>query len=452
MDFALYLQNTCGIVYKEEGLPKNPFQSVKDHGGNIIRLRLDLPPYSNSYVVNEPPVDYRATVKVKEGMQAAELAGLKTILTFSYQSFALEANESLNPYVAPLAWQSIAGDVDKLGDSVYNYTFNILTDFISSGLVPEIVSIGNETNWRILEPNVPEDDLPDYDPQRVVTLLNAGTSAVRDINQAYSLGIKIALHIFGASNLVWWMDTHVPLGLDFDIMGLSHYHAWHTLGDFASWTEVVEWVQNHYQKGFMILETAQLFTSGYNDNRANVLGTENIPSGYPNPPTTATQKEYLKDLTTEVLDAGGLGTIVWGGDWVSSDCTIYPDQYGPGSSWENKTFWDFSNNLHDGIDWMKESCPQNSIEDISLDPEIIIYPVPALSNSFSIEAKKLQIKEVVIYNFLGFQILSMTPDSDFQNKITFVLSNPLPAGSYIIRITDIKNNSFFREMPLINRF
>ncbi len=201
MGFANYLQNTCGIIYKEDGIPKNPFQSVKDHGGNMVRLRLDLPPYENSYVVNEPPVDYRSIAKVKESFETAEEVGLKTILTFSYRSFALDEDEALNPYVAPLEWQSIADDLDALEDSVYNYTYSTLEDFVNSGLVPEIVTIGNETNWRIMEPNVPENELPEYDPQRVVTLLNAGTSAVRDICEFYNLNIKIALHIFGASNL-----------------------------------------------------------------------------------------------------------------------------------------------------------------------------------------------------------------------------------------------------------
>lgn len=451
MDFANYLQNTCGIVYREDGLPKDPFQSIKDHGGNIVRLRLDLPPYSNSYVANEPPVDYRSPLKVKEGMQAAQLAGLKTMLTFSYQSFALEANETLNPYVAPLAWQSIAGNVNQLADSVHDYTYNILTYMIDSGLVPEIVSIGNETNWRILESNVPEDDLPAYDPQRVVTLLNAGASAVKEINDGYGLNIRIALHIFGASNLIWWMDTHVPLGLDFDIMGLSHYHAWHNLGSFGSWTQVVDWVKSHYQKDFMIMETAQLFSSGYSDNRANVLGTENIPAGYPNPPTTATQKEYLKDLTIEILDAGGLGTIVWGGDWVGSDCYVFPDQYGPGSSFENKAFWDFSNNLHDGINWMKESCPQNFIAEKPDESFINIYPIPLYSNSVTVEAKKIGIKKADVFTIFGEIVAALRINFSSPNSINIEFSHPLPSGNYILRITDDHYQTYFYKIPVIHK-
>ncbi len=450
MGFALYLQNTCGIVYKEDGIPKNPYQSIKDHGGNMIRLRQDHPPYSNSYVVNEPPVDYRSFTKVKESFQEADQIGLKTMLTFSYQSFALDPDEALNQYVAPLAWQPIANNVSILSDSVYNYTYNTLVELISSGLVPEIVTIGNETNWRILEANVPEDDLPPYDPQRVVTLLNAGTSAVREINENFNVDIKIALHIFGASNLIWWMDTHIALGLDFDIMGLSHYHAWHSLGTFANWTEVVEWVQSNYQKDFMILETAQLFSSGYSDNRVNILGTDNIPDGYPNPPTIITQKDYLADLTKEIVDAGGLGTIVWGGEWVGSDCYIFPDQYGPGSSWENKAFWDFNNNLHDGIDWMAESCQQNSLNELLHEQFFNIYPLPVNSNIITIETKNIQINQISIFTILGEKNFNLDLKPPILDKLTFELPKGLfPAGHYIIQIIDSQNNSYFRKIPII---
>jgi arabinogalactan endo-1,4-beta-galactosidase len=451
MGFALYHQNTCGIVYKENGIPKNPFQSVKDHGGTIIRIRQDLPPYSNSYVENEPPVDYRTPLKVKESLQAADDVGLKTILTFSYQSFALESSESLNPYVAPLAWQPIASDVDQLADSVYHYTYTTLAELVGAGLIPEIVSVGNETNWRFMEPNLQESSLPPYSAQRVVTLLNAGTSAVRAINEEYNLQIRIALHIFAASNLEWWMNNHVPLGLDFDIMGLSHYHAWHSMGDFSSWTEVVEWVDTHHQKDFLMLETAQLFSNGYSDNHNNILGTDNIPPGYPNPPNTDTQKDYLVDLTKEILEAGGLGTIVWGGEWVGSDCYVYPDQYGPGSSWENKAFWDFDNNVHDGINWMAEACSQNSVNEPETESIIKIYPIPAFSNSITIESSHIRIKRVILFTILGKKIDSIEVNSPFQTSLSLNLTEyELEPGNYIFQVIDDSDQSYFYQIPVTN--
>jgi len=354
MGFVKHQEEFGNVIFKENGEAKDPFVSVKEHGGNIVRFRIDLPPYSNNYTQGKPDVDFRKPAKVKSGMQRALSAGLKTQLTFSYKSMALESQNSKNVYVAPLAWQPIANNLSKLKDSVYNHTYTVLEDYVTSGIIPEIVSIGNETNWHVLLQNVEETNLPNYNPSRTVSLLNSGSNAVRDINENYSLDIKIAVHIFSASNLEWWMNEHVPLGLDFDIMGLSHYHDWHSLGDFTSWTAVVNWVKTNYNKDFLILETAQLFTTNGYDNHVNILGTGNIPPGYVNPPTTATQRLYLGDFAQEILDAGGLGLIVWGGEWVGSNTLIYADEWGAGSSWENKTFWDENHNLHDGINWMMD--------------------------------------------------------------------------------------------------
>ena len=355
MGFVSHQEKYGNVIFKENGVAKDPFQSVFDHGGNIARLRIDLPPYSNQLSKGYPAPDFRSPNNVKADMLRAKNAGLNTLLTFSYQSMALDSENKKNNYVAPLGWQQIAGDITKLKDSVYNHTYNVLTDYISIGVIPKIVSIGNEISWRFLEINSEEDDLPTYDPYRSATLLNSGIKAVHDINREYKFDIKIALHPGGTNVLKWWMQNHMQYLEDFDIMGVSHYHEWTPkLNDFSNWEEVIKWLKSYYNLEFMILETAQLFTTGGNDKHVDILGTGNIPQGYPNPPTTTTQKEYLTDLSKEVYDAGGLGIVAWGGEWVGSDCLIYPDQWGAGSSWENKAFWNFEYNIHDGINWMKD--------------------------------------------------------------------------------------------------
>ena len=64
---------------------------------------------------------------------------------------------------------------------------------------------------------------------------------------------------------------------------------------------------------------------------------------------------------------GGLGLITWGTESLPDELTgkaeghgkglyTYPASWGYGSTWENNSYWDFtdSNNLHEGIDWMKD--------------------------------------------------------------------------------------------------
>ncbi len=184
MGFTDYLEKRCGIVFKEDGVPTDPFLSLANHGATIVRLRVDHPPFSSSYS-NGEMVDHKSVENVKIGMQRAKDAGLKTLLTFGYSSWALEDSQKLNPYVAPLVWQEIAMDIDKITDSVYTFTYKVLDDYCSEGLFPEIVSIGNESSWHRLMPNVPEAELPPYDPARSVALHNAGSRAVRDISEKY---------------------------------------------------------------------------------------------------------------------------------------------------------------------------------------------------------------------------------------------------------------------------
>lgn len=353
MGFTDYLEQRCGIVFKENGIPRDPFQSIASHGANTVRLAVALPPFASSYSQGLM-VDHHDVAHVKTGMQRARDAGMNTLLTFTYQSFALEDEDHLNPYVAPLAWQEIASDLDKITDSVYIHTYSVLDEYCSEGVIPAVVSIGNESTWHRLMPNLPEDQLPAYDPARSAALHNAGSKAVRDIAMKYDTAIKVCFHMTGPSTTKWWLETHWRYGLDLDMIGISLYHGWNN-GDYAGYSNLGEFVAGitgTYGIELIVMETAQLFTEGGSDNHVDILGKENIPPGYPDPPTTETQRQYLVDITREVLDHGGSGVLAWGGEWVGSDCYIYADPYGPGSSWENKAFWDFETNLHDGVNWM----------------------------------------------------------------------------------------------------
>ncbi|AUS04895.1 glycosyl hydrolase 53 family protein [Pseudotamlana carrageenivorans] len=364
MGFASHQEKYGGVVFKENEVPKDPYLSMKDHGANMVRLRIDLPPYTNRFTVDGIPVDFRSVANVKKDFKRAQDAELGVLLTFGYTSMALEDDQKLNDYVAPLEWQPIADDLGKLQDKVYEHTYSVLEDYISDGFVPKIVSIGNETSGRFLEPNLPESELDPYTLSRVVPLLNSGTRAVRDINEKHGLNIPVSVHIPDTSDMTRFVNAAMLQNLDFDILSVSHYHEWHSLGAFANWKEAVSWLKNTYNKDFLIIETAQLFTDVNYDNKPNRLGVYNIPDGYPNnPPTTQTQRDYLADFGKELKVAGAVGIVAWGGEWVGSETIIYADEWGPhGSAWDDKTFWETNKpdgtlgyyNLHDGVNWMQD--------------------------------------------------------------------------------------------------
>lgn len=183
MAYAKHQETYGNVVFKENGVPKDAFQSLADQGANMVRLRIDNPPYSSSYTTGYAEADFGSPENVKVEMQRAINAGLQTLLTFGYQSMALDDDQILNPYVAPLAWQPVVDNLEQLKDSIYKHTYTVLEDYIQADLVPEIVSIGNETNQRFLEPNKIENELEPYSVVRTLKLLNAETKAVRDLNE-----------------------------------------------------------------------------------------------------------------------------------------------------------------------------------------------------------------------------------------------------------------------------
>ena len=354
MHYASQIEES-GIEFKENGIPTDPYTSMKVHGANLIRLSVLLPPYSSSYTENKV-VDYTSPEKIKECFRRVKANGMRALITFPYSSFALEDSSNLNIYTAPLPWQSIAGNLEILKDSVYKYTYDVLDNFCKDGLIPAMVSVGNESTWHLMMPNVPESKLPPWDAGRCVALLNAGSKAVRDIAAKYDTTIQVAWHLTSPVTTKWWLDATKSYSRDFDIIGLSCYQEWYK-GDYAGYNSMKEYISGMSAitgKKFMVMETAQLYTSGNFDNHVNILGNDNIPLGYTVPAVPETQRDYMTDLSRQVKDGGGVACIYWGNDWIANNsCYTFADKYGKGSSWDDKTFWDGKGNLHAGIDWMK---------------------------------------------------------------------------------------------------
>ena len=106
-------------------------------------------------------------------------------------------------------------------------------------------------------------------------------------------------------------------------------------------------------KQIMIVETAFPFTNAGADNYQNIFyESSGIINGYP--VTMDGQLSYYKDLTNAVWKGGGSGVMIWEPAWITSSLK---DSWGTGSSWENNTFFDYSYNLHKGINFMTASYP-----------------------------------------------------------------------------------------------
>ncbi len=333
----------CGAEYKVNNNPTDPFQIFKERGANLVRLRLWHTPswYDNLNQGNR----YSDFADVRQSIIRAKSQGMNVLLDFHLSDNWADPSHQ----VVPAAWAPIVNNLAVLQDSLYNYIYVTLNKLAAEDLLPEIVQIGNETNRGILVAQAVNDAGWSLDWDRNSALFNTAISAVRDIETIYKENIKITIHIAGPTDASWYFDQfQLHDVVDFDIIGLSYYWQWHqdlfdVVGDAIS-----DYSEFYPDKEVMILETAYPWTT------ANADGANNILSfGYPGytPFSQANQKEWLIDLTQEVIDHGGLGVVYWEPAWVSTTCFT---QFAQGSSWDNATFFDSNDNLlvNGGIEWM----------------------------------------------------------------------------------------------------
>lgn len=338
-------------IYYENGKKKDLFKLLQQKGANLVRLRLWHSPKWIKEIYGESTVLYSGFADVKKSIRRGKEAGMAVNLDFHYSDIWADPGKQ----DVPEAWQSIT-DIQVLIDSVYNYTYSVLNRLYKENLLPEMVQIGNETNSGMMisgksssfpNLNVNEDHWLNFGK-----VVNAGIRAVRDMDTKSGRKTKIALHIADPKNLEWWLDGILNKGLisDFDIMGFSYYHIWHTDISFDELPNLIARLTTRFNKSFMILETAYPFTKANNDDYDNIYCDQEPLSEFPY--SISGQYEFMKTLNKNMSDAGALGVIYWEPAWITSDMR---DLWGKGSSWENCALFDFNGNITEAANYLMES-------------------------------------------------------------------------------------------------
>ncbi len=324
----------CGAIFYENQQPNDPFEIFSDHQASIARFRLWHTPDWTEYSTLED---------VKKSISRAKNAGMTILLDFHYSDTWADPGHQL----IPAAWNEIT-DLEVLGDSLYNYTYNTLNQLFAEGFLPEMVQIGNETNGNILvkagEPLYP------LDWERNIFLFQRGIAAVQAINQTYGVDLKTVIHIAQPENAFWWFNYAISHGFtNYDIIGISYYPGWSVHDNIRSAAAIVGKMKATYQKEVMIVEIGYPWTLAWADNAANMLSSSNFLKTFGNATSDEIQRDVLTEFSWLVKENGGLGVIYWEPAWVSTSCST---QWAIGSHWENATFFDFENNLHKGIGFL----------------------------------------------------------------------------------------------------
>lgn len=270
-----------GVKYYNNGNEVDPYQMLKEYGGNLVRIRLWHNPTSWT--------QYSTLSDVKRSIGRAKQAGLNVLLDFHYSDSWTDPEKNL----VPEAWRPVVEYTDLLADSVYNYTYQTLTHLMNTNLLPELVQIGNETNKSIMVAD--NEDLEPTDFERNTKLFNAGLQAVADFNYNNEKSIKTILHIaMNPSDAMYWVSNHKQYGLQsFDLLGVSYYPQWQDytpaqLGDFAAQ------LYSTYGVRLFVAETGHIWTRAWNDDNINLMSK--MCMGYPEAPCPQLQKDFLIEL------------------------------------------------------------------------------------------------------------------------------------------------------------
>jgi arabinogalactan endo-1,4-beta-galactosidase len=314
-----------GGIYRSKGEQADPFELFAQKGANIVRVRLWHSPLEWT--------SYSNYLDVKKTIKRSKENGMAILLDFHYSDKWADPQKQ----IIPKAWEKIE-DLEVLGDSVYNYTYNILMNLAKENLVPEMVQVGNETNIEILQ----QKDSMIVDTiswERNIFLLNKGIDAVNRVSQKLDVEIQTMIHIAQPENSFWWFKEAFKNGIhEFDWIGLSYYPKWseYPLNDIPI---AIDSLKKLYDIPIIIVETAYPHTLENVDSAGNILGKDALIMGYP--ATHKGQKEFMVELTKLALKGGADGVIYWEPAWISSKAVT---PWGSGSHWDNATFFDAFNN------------------------------------------------------------------------------------------------------------
>jgi arabinogalactan endo-1,4-beta-galactosidase len=301
---AEYVDN--GAVFVDtDGVEKSMLELLKNHGFNYIRLRTFVEPYADyGYATGfgnwcEAKAEaYNDKAHIIEMAQQVKAAGMKLLLDFHYSDTWADPSKQ----VIPEAWRSI-NTIDDLAQTVDDYTFNVLSEMQSAGVLPDMVQIGNEITPGLLI-HVPSANSDCYGNNSVFnqalngsadnwgnlsTLLKAGINGVKRVDD----NIDIMLHLENTADkegVVQWVNQAKDNGVDFDVLGLSAYERW-------------QGPSNQWQGTF--------------DSLATTFPELSFSIAEYNP-----QGRLLNDIMFNLPEQRGLGTFFWepllSGDWGQS--------------------------------------------------------------------------------------------------------------------------------------
>ena len=328
---------------------------LKNHGVNLIRLRL----WNNPYDAEGKPYgagtnDLPRTMELARRCKAL---GLPWLLDLHYSDFWADPGKQF----PPKAWKDL--DANALVKAVNAFTLQTLSTLKDAGLLPAIVAVGNEISNGLLWPlgRVPE-------WSNIARFVSAGLRAVKAVDPA----IQTMIHL---DNGGWyglyrsWFDSYrINGGADFDWIGLSYYPFWH--GTLEELRNNMHKLAASIGKPMLVTETSMAFTleecnqlEGLRlDQKRGLAANEKTAQNISYPCTPEGQCGFLRDLWEVIRSTPkdlGRGFVWWepawlpvpGAEWSKPAGLAYVQEQGPGGNeWANQGLFDYNGRALPALD------------------------------------------------------------------------------------------------------
>ena len=313
--------------WKDAEQPEDILKILKDHGFNSIRLRpTSIPPY---YPDQDPNTCTGNYCYIETDTQELDLAKRARNMGFSLELTLFF--DGGNSQSIPGSW---AGETqEQLAADIYSYTKAEIEMYRKAGLMPDLVSVGNEVDTGFLGgPGV----YPYNNYAQFAALEKAGLSAVADAASDTSLGNALpapltCIHITPGYNMTSFFQSAAASGLQYDAICQSYYPIYH--GPLTDAQAAATNPQNQpveadtllqaaqtIKKPIFILETAEHYENGFEANDPWYA------------PTRAAQRQFLLDL--QGVLHGLPGNLAMGVEYWAPNDVEMPDGGGPYSTFQ----------------------------------------------------------------------------------------------------------------------
>jgi Arabinogalactan endo-1,4-beta-galactosidase len=291
----------AGVVYKDKnGTAVQALPFFKEQGMNAMRVRLFVDPSKDSDKGVCQDIEY-----VKALGKRIKDNGMKFMLDFHYSDTWADPGKQWTPD----DWKAL--NDDDLATKVYDYTKECLQQLKAAGATPDFIQTGNEISYGMLWGT--EAAVGSNNTNRCYT-----NSSTANWNRFFNLlkqagkacreecpDAKIILHserVAKTNVLTDFFDRMKTATIDYDIIGLSYYPAYH--GDIATLENALKTLEDKsYGKDIMIVET------GY--SYAWALGGTTFDYTATYPYTEEGQRRFTADLITMLNKHNSVKGLFW---------------------------------------------------------------------------------------------------------------------------------------------